>query len=135
MGDTLFVGSEDFFVYALDARNGAVRWKYETGLGISSSPAATGDMVYIGSKDGFVYALGTKTGDLKWKTRTEVVTSPLVFSEGVVYVQSSGTMALDGATGKMLWRAGLGGSVQGAPVVAEGVIYVAGNSGEVYALE
>jgi len=113
-----------------------VRWKYETGLGISSSPAATGDVVYIGSKDGFVYALGTRTGELKWKTRTgEVVTAPLVFSEGLVYVQSWGTMALDGATGKVIWRAGLGGSIQGAPVLAEGVVYVAGNSGEVYALE
>jgi len=92
--------------------------------------------VYIGSKDGTLYALETKTGELKWKARTgDVVTAPLVFSEGVVYVQSWGTLAFDGATGKMLWRAGLGGSVQGAPVIAEGVIYVAGNSGEVYALE
>jgi outer membrane protein assembly factor BamB len=93
-------------------------------------------MVFIGSKDGFVYALGTKTGELRWKTRTgDVVTSPVVFSEGVVYVQSGGTMALEGATGKIIWRAGLGGSVQGAPVVAEGVVYIAGGGGEVYALE
>ena len=34
-----------------------------------------------------------------------------------------------------IWRAGLGGSVQGAPVIRERVIYVAGNGGEVYALE
>jgi outer membrane protein assembly factor BamB len=93
-------------------------------------------MVYIGSKDGSVYALATKTGELKWKAMTgDVVTAPLVFSEGVVYVQSWGTMAFDGATGKVLWRAGLGGSVQGVPVVAEGVVYVAGSGGEVYALE
>jgi outer membrane protein assembly factor BamB len=83
-----------------------------------------------------VYALAIKTGELRWQTRAgEVVTSPLVFSEGVVYVQSFGTMALDGATGKVIWRAGLGGSVQSAPVIAERVIYVAGNGGEVYALE
>ncbi|MBA0084465.1 MAG: PQQ-binding-like beta-propeller repeat protein, partial [Acidobacteria bacterium Pan2503] len=111
-------------------------WKYETGLGISSSPAVADDVAYIGSKDGFLYALAVQTGELKWKTRAgEVVTAPPVFSEGVVYVQSWGTMALDAATGKLLWRADLGGSVQGAPVIAEGVVYVAGNGGEIYALE
>jgi outer membrane protein assembly factor BamB len=50
-------------------------------------------------------------------------------------VQSFGIMALEAATGKVIWRAGLGGSVQGAPVIRERVIYVAGNGGEVYALE
>jgi len=33
------------------------------------------------------------------------------------------------------WRAGLGGSVQSAPVLSGDAMYVAGNDGEVYALE
>jgi FOG: WD40-like repeat len=63
------IGSLDFYVYALDASNGAVRWKYETGLGVSSSPAVSGEATVIGSKDGYLYALEIATGKLRWKTR------------------------------------------------------------------
>ena len=49
--------------------------------------------------------------------------------------QSGGTLALDIATGNVVWRAGLGGAVQSVPVLAGDVIYVASLNGEVYALE
>ena len=39
VGDLVLIGSEDFFFYAMNATSGEVRWKYETGLGIASSPA------------------------------------------------------------------------------------------------
>jgi len=34
-----------------------------------------------------------------------------------------------------LWRAGLGGSIQGAPIVVGKTIYLASEPGDVYALE
>ena len=45
------------------------------------------------------------------------------------------THTFDIATGSVTWRAGLGGSVQSAPVLTGDAIYVATNDGEVYALE
>jgi hypothetical protein len=39
------------------------------------------------------------------------------------------------ASGKMLWRAGLGGSVQSVPVLTSDAMYVASLDGEVYALQ
>jgi outer membrane protein assembly factor BamB len=112
-----------------------VRWKYETGLGIASSPAVLDELVVIGSKDGYLYALDIP-GQLRWKARaSDVITSPPVFGERVVCVQSGGTLALDIATGNVVWRAGLGGAVQSVPVLAGDVIYVASLNGEVYALE
>ena len=35
------------------------RWRYETGVGVESSPAVVAGVVYVGSLDGSVYALGT----------------------------------------------------------------------------
>jgi outer membrane protein assembly factor BamB len=63
------------------------------------------------------------------------VTAPPVFSEGVVCIQCGGLMALDIASGKVVWRAGLGGSVQSVPVITGDAMYVASLDGEVYALE
>ena len=33
------------------------RWRYETGVGVESSPAVVAGVVYVGSSDGFVYAV------------------------------------------------------------------------------
>jgi outer membrane protein assembly factor BamB len=64
-----------------------------------------------------------------------VVTAPPVFAAGAVCIQAAGLIAFDVTTGKMIWRAGLGGSVQSAPVLTGSNIYLTGLDGEVYALE
>jgi outer membrane protein assembly factor BamB len=63
------------------------------------------------------------------------VTAPPVIASGLVCIQAGGTQAFDIATGNLVWRAGLGGAVQSAPVLTGDAIYVATNDGEVYALE
>ena len=94
MADGLvLIGSEDFYVYALNASTGEVRWKYETGLGIASSPAVLGDLAAIGSKDGFLYALDVQTGQLRWKTEVgEVVTASPVITDGRIWIQAGGLL-------------------------------------------
>ncbi|HEY0083344.1 MAG TPA: PQQ-binding-like beta-propeller repeat protein, partial [Pyrinomonadaceae bacterium] len=50
-GGTVYVGSQDGVLAALDLSNGAVRWKYNTGSkeGIGeSSPAVANGLVYVG---------------------------------------------------------------------------------------
>ena len=53
----VYVGSNDDYVYALDARSGELRWRYETGGDVDSSPAVVDGVVYVGSEDDYVYAL------------------------------------------------------------------------------
>jgi hypothetical protein len=54
----VYVGSEDDYVYALDAATGAYIWSYKTGNKVDSSPALANGVVYVGSEDDNVYALG-----------------------------------------------------------------------------
>lgn len=54
---TVYVGSVDNRVYALDAATGRQHWAFKTGDWVGSSPAVVDGTVYVGSSDGKLYAL------------------------------------------------------------------------------
>ena len=49
---TVWFGSGDGHVYALDAATGALRWKFATGGVVHASPALADGTLYVGSWDG-----------------------------------------------------------------------------------
>ena len=62
---TVYVGSSDNKVYALDEKTGKTKWTFPTGGWVYSSPAiGTDGTLYIGSNDNQVYALKTDSGGL-----------------------------------------------------------------------
>jgi polyvinyl alcohol dehydrogenase (cytochrome) len=80
-GDTVYVGSWDGFLYALNKADGSVRWKKDLGrtiskrcvpdtAGITSAPAVTENAVYIGGGDDQFYALNPQDGEVLWKFKT-----------------------------------------------------------------
>lgn len=54
---TVYFGSFDRHVYAVDTSDGSERWSYETGEPIVASPALAQGVVYVGSGDGSIYAV------------------------------------------------------------------------------
>jgi outer membrane protein assembly factor BamB len=70
-GSSLYVGSSDHFLYALDRQDGILKWKFKTGGRITSSPAVSEGVVYFGSFDAYFYAVDAATGALKWKFKTK----------------------------------------------------------------
>jgi len=124
------------YVFALDARNGALKWTYDTGDWIESSPAVVNGVVYVGSYDGNLYALNARTGVRLWNffVNQWVVASPTV-ADGVVYVGTFALFyALDARTGAELWSFNADGETPASPAVVDGVVYLASNNGTVYAL-
>lgn len=116
-GSTLYIGSFDGRLHALDAKTGAPKWAFQTGDHVYSSPAleedATGAVkaLYVASADGLVYKVDP-TGNQVWQydTGDAVRSSPVLGlaprgNGRIVYVGSSnGTLfALDAATGKRRW--------------------------------
>src|SRR5438270_13221448 len=70
VGGTLFIGSNDHNLYAIDAESGTVQWKFKTGSRVTSSPAVAEGVAYFGSFDGNFYAVDVATGKEKWKFQT-----------------------------------------------------------------
>jgi len=132
----LYVGSNDFNLYALDASTGAKLWSFPTGSQVRSSPAVANGVVYVGSLDFNVYALSASTGVKLWSytTGSAVESSPAV-ANGVVYVGSgdSNVYALSASTGAQLWSFTAGSGIAGV-AVANGVLYVGSFDHNVYAL-
>src|SRR5215469_12304096 len=137
---TVYIGSDDDHVYALNAATGAKEWSHRiggNGFGVESSPAVANGTVYVGSMNDRVYALNAATGAKEWSYATGdwVQSSPAV-ANGTVYVgsQDGRVYALNAATGALKWRYATGGIVYSSPAVANGVVYVSSDDDRVYAL-
>jgi len=128
---TVYVGSRDGKLYALDAATGAKRWEYKTGGWIESSPAIVNGVVYFGSNDGRLYALDANSGEKLWdfKAKSVIKSSPAV-ANGIVYFGAGDyyVYALDAVTGEKLWDFKAGRAVNSSPVVANGIVYVGSGS-------
>ena len=89
-GATLFIGSTEGNVYALDVSSTALLWSYQTNdsivEGTSATLSANGDTLFIGSWDKNVYAIDTSCGSLRWKYTTGK------------FLQSKPLLSADGAT-------------------------------------
>ncbi|MGA3192149.1 MAG: PQQ-binding-like beta-propeller repeat protein [Candidatus Bathyarchaeia archaeon] len=135
-GGIVYVGSNDYHVYALNATTGTQVWSYATRGMVRSSPAVAGGVVYVGSDDNNVYALNATTGTLVWSyTKGDSVHSPAVAGD-VVYVGSvdGNVYALNASNGALIWSYTTGNYVDSSPAVAGGVIYVGSDDNKTYAL-
>lgn len=134
---TLYIGSHDFYLYAVHP-DGTLKWKYLTGGYVDSSPAIdSGGTVYVGSCDNHVHAV-RPDGTQKWKYETggTVYCSPVIAS-GTIYVGSSDSWlyALDDA-GTCTWKYKTGGDIYSPPAIAyDGTVYVGSKDNAVYALD
>ena len=89
---TVYVGSPDHNVYALDGQTGVKKWAFKTGAEVHSCPAIGADgTVYVGSNDRKLYALDGQTGARRWvfKTGGEVRSSPAIGTDGAIYIGSA----------------------------------------------
>jgi outer membrane protein assembly factor BamB len=108
--NTLYVGSSDSYLYAIDSKTGKEIWKFKTLHIIRSSPVVKDGLVYFGSFDGNFYAVNDKSGELVWKYKIEkpnysrmgeIQSSALVYDGKVIFGSRDGILhTLDANTGK-----------------------------------
>ncbi|HEY7125991.1 MAG TPA: serine/threonine-protein kinase [Ktedonobacterales bacterium] len=136
--NTVYIGSYDHNLYALDAQTGKMKWLFSADEGICCTPACFGDLVIVGSEDYSVYAVNSQTGHLEWNYHTKdfVRSSPRVFRDQVVVGSDDNHVhAIDVHSARMLWKFKTWGPVRSSAIHYQGLIFIGSEDNRVYALE
>lgn len=125
----VYVGSQDGYVYALNAATGAQIWKHDTGKIVESSPAVAAGHVYIGTEAGTLYSLSASTGAVTWARTPDhwaMEDSPAV-AGGYVFIATNGERlySFSTATGTVKWSS-VATDLESlsSPSIADGVLYI-----------
>jgi outer membrane protein assembly factor BamB len=135
---TLYVGSLDHKLYALDSTTGAVKWTANTGGSLYSSPAVANGNVYVGSSDGHLHAFNAATGAPVWSAATggPVTASPVAVGNTVYFGSGDDSVyAVNATNGHKIWSTPTGAVIEhSAPAVVNNVVYIGSTDGKLYAL-
>ena len=120
-------------IAALNAATGQLRWRSDLitgGIDTNASLTVANGLIYIGV-DGGLAAFDAQTGRLRWITTPAKGTtgSTTAAANDLVYLSIDRVYAFDAATGKLRWTSNsMGSYIANSPFVANGVLYVCGNT-------
>lgn len=145
-GDTVYVGSSDGTLYAIDTSTGNERWSYEPDQSYGfeqSSPAVASGSVFIGTAGRQVVSINAETGEQQWSHNVigPIHSSPAV-AGGIVYIlDGNGTLlAFDAQTGEQQWSEPSESYVAAnegtsSPAVVDHTVYLGSPRGDLRALD
>jgi outer membrane protein assembly factor BamB len=151
----VYIGSDDFNLYSLNAESGKINWQFKTGGIIRCKPAVVNGAVYFTSDDGNLYSVDAKSGGKMWAFYIGndiqrvlpslnnpagdiywdyMQSSPCV-DNGIVYVGSgdSSFYAVDVQKGNLKWKVKTDGIIRSSPFVYNDKVYVGSFDGYIYA--
>jgi eukaryotic-like serine/threonine-protein kinase len=132
---SIYIGSYDGNLYALDEADGSIRWKFKCLKGIVSRPAVSAEMVVFGSEDKLVYAVSRSSGRVIWSHRTDapVRSSPIVDDKACFIGSDDGFMyRVDRARGVVTWRYKTWAPIRSSPMLAGDKVLFGSDDGYMY---
>jgi len=149
----LYVGSDDNYVYCLDAETGSLQWKTNVGGDVwGSSPAVANELVYIGAGSTLT-CLDANDGSFQWNyyTGNPIDASPIV-NDGKVFISSWSKkiycLDADPSDGTdegyddppevdydFIWVFETGNLIDSSPAVYDKKVYVGSNDNILYCLD
>ena len=106
-----------------------VKWTFNAGSPVRSSPVIFDGVVYVGSEGAGFHAIDAATGKARWHLAVKGgVTSSACVADGVVtFGGNDGKLyAVAAGTGKVRWAATGRGRITTSPAVAYGIVFVEG---------
>jgi outer membrane protein assembly factor BamB len=154
IGDSVYLASDSGFLYKLDKRSGAERWRAPIDRGspqripaskeesrwdrYGSSVVADSKRVYIGSRDRTLYALDVATGKEQWRVQTQdmVTATPALYRDLVLFADFKGVVqAVAASDGKTRWTYDAKLPVAGDLVVDADRVFVGSRTYDLIALD
>ncbi len=136
VGGTVYIGSLDEHLYALDLATGKEKWKYKAGP-IKAAASVREGAVYVGDSDGLFHCVDAATGKKRWtfETESEIVSGANFTGERVLFGSYDETLYCLSKEGKALWRFKTQGPVNGSPAVVGNRTFVAGCDSALHVLD
>lgn len=151
---TLYIGSNDGYVYALDPSGGRIKWTkqvnnthnipYFTSPNSMYTTPAIGKngTIYIGSNEGYLFALEPTLGNIKWKYNAgyPLQSSPILDNNGNLYFGAGQSVfsigdANDHFYNRWLTPFNTSANVNSSPALGQnGFLYFGSDDGYLYAV-
>jgi outer membrane protein assembly factor BamB len=147
-GGLVVVGSNDGYLYAVDEQTGAFAWYSATGGIDYLSPSIANGVVFAGGGPyeprgseagryprGKMYGVDLATGDTIWTRKLAFFYGSPAAAGGLVFVPitNGAVYALDASTGSVDWSTSMADETYSGVAVADGRLFTADYSGNVYA--
>ncbi len=142
---TVYIGSQNQFLYAFDLVTGQKKWEYYAGANIQASPLVLNDKLFVVAENGFIHKLDAKTGTLVKKINIggTLLSSPYGEQKGkdgndYIYIGTGNTNTLyayDATADTMEWVFTTDGNVYSSPTLYDTLILFGSYDGKVYALD
>jgi outer membrane protein assembly factor BamB/tRNA A-37 threonylcarbamoyl transferase component Bud32 len=136
--NTIFVGSYDNNLYAVNSKDGEFLWKYPTDGGIVSKPVVYDGNIYFGSEDRRLHVINARLGQINWTyyTNGPVRSSPFIAESHVFIGSDDGHMhAVNTLSGRRAWQLDAGAPVRSTPMVEHENVYFGTEAGELYCVD
>ena len=152
--ETVFFGTENGEVIALDANTGEVKWQTTVKGEVIAAPAIDEGVVVLNTGSGLVFALNATDGEQLWVYESEVpplslrgVSAPAAVSGGAIIGTATGKLVVNIlGTGQTAWEQVISSAsgvtelerivdIDSQPLVFGGVIYVITYDGSLAAVE
>ncbi len=135
----IYFGSQNRYVYAVEAVTGREVWSNETGAKIDSTPVVHEDTVYVGSSDSNLYAFNATTGEFLWlyPVGGEIVSSPKYYNGSVFFGSKDWNFYAINVTDQSLtWGAPFqtGGEIWGSSAISDSRVFFGSNGGNFYSV-
>jgi outer membrane protein assembly factor BamB len=153
-GDTLIVASGFGFVAALDASNGAEKWKQEMGGPMTGAPTIKDGRIFVASNNNEIFAMSLATGETEWSdqaisesARVLGSSSPAAVEDFVIAPFSSGeVIAYLASNGRRLWTDAISqagrftpiseiNDIGSRPILSGGLVFASSQSGVTVAID
>lgn len=143
--NTLYIGSNDSCLYALDNENGSLKWKFKTRGEIKSQPLLYKGSVIFNSTDGLIYSIDKSNAKEQWTFNTNgekrldmwdyYLSSP-VYSDNKIFIGSGdgNIYAIEPGNGTLIWKYTTDGIIHATPLIHNKIVYVGSFDGYFYAI-